>query len=547
MTEIVNNLSETKNKLTQKDKFNLADFSSVSKEFTNVFDKQFVNQFDYNNLFSAQESSGADFMSFAATNYSNNSSVEKDLYEVPSDSAKLGTEFQSAAMSEINGIDYEQQSNIAANSENNTYRHSDTAQDHMSDKAKENIQNNTSHQQEQKVNELKAQEGEKAEQKATVDDANEVTASAVKEEIKTEAKTQSSEEVALKAKVVLDAEVKTDAKPELRAEVKTELKGKDVEIKVQTEQNSDVKEVKEHTKSEVVHQAKAETSAEVKVKSKAIQNQASIERMNVKVETQEVNTEAKAEVKEDVESNKKVIDIVDRVMQKVQSNTSARNDNAANQQAFQNLAQHQNAQTQQTRASNIIAKGQINFDTTLAKANNQNNNVAFGKSVENSVPKQSVERNVVDQVLKQIKGNITKQNSTISMILKPAQLGKVTINILNQKGIMTTEIKAESQQAADALNKNIDELRHTLKEQGVTFENLVVKVDNSAKSENNTQFGFEQQNLKDFEGQNASNSNKNGKSQETSDKADVQSNQEVLAEEKQEQQEDSLGLVDYRV
>lgn len=141
-----------------------------------------------------------------------------------------------------------------------------------------------------------------------------------------------------------------------------------------------------------------------------------------------------------------------------------------------------------------------------------NKNVNFAKTLNNV---QSQEQSVLNQVKDATLKNVSKTGtSSINIILKPESIGKVNVNLISNNGIVSAQFTAESKQAADILNKNIDVLRQNLSEQGVKIAEISVKVHETSNSE-----AFSDN--KNFENNNFDNLKEN-LSQRNSNKADFQ-------------------------
>ncbi|MDD3149399.1 MAG: flagellar hook-length control protein FliK, partial [Candidatus Gastranaerophilales bacterium] len=124
--------------------------------------------------------------------------------------------------------------------------------------------------------------------------------------------------------------------------------------------------------------------------------------------------------------------------------------------------------------------------------------VEFDKVLESKQTAQNSPSNILDQVMKKISGEIGANKSQISMILKPENLGKVDINIISEKGILSAEISAENQQVKDALSKGMETLKQTLEQQGVNVDNITIKVQ-APKETGSQQFDMNNNENKSFE------------------------------------------------
>ena len=75
--------------------------------------------------------------------------------------------------------------------------------------------------------------------------------------------------------------------------------------------------------------------------------------------------------------------------------------------------------------------------------------------------------------------------------LKPNDLGKVTVKISIENGVMNAKFLADSIKVKETLESSLNNLKESLKEQGLQVQNLSVSVD-SGRSQNQN---FEQNNL----------------------------------------------------
>ncbi len=99
-------------------------------------------------------------------------------------------------------------------------------------------------------------------------------------------------------------------------------------------------------------------------------------------------------------------------------------------------------------------------------------------------------------ILNQIHTKVTipqeDQTSKVSIILKPENLGKVTIEIMNTREGVTAKMIAETPQIKEMLDKSIESLKNTIASQGVNVNNISVKVEQAASAQN-TNFGFDEE------------------------------------------------------
>jgi flagellar hook-length control protein FliK len=379
-------------------------------------------------------------------------------------------------------------------------------------------------------------------------------------DIKATTETQTPQ--ATQAAKTLEGKTVTIEKIELQKKVAAEAS----EIKNQVKQ-SDEKVIATKDANE-----KAVSEKAVNAKVEDIKKQAEMERITSNVITQNSDEEApKTSGKSTLDGKTKHFSLntekaaaeaskvktADSTSQRQSSGQSFDQNFGSNSNFSKEFSGQQNQSNESNLTQNLLNNNNIAFDSSLFK-NTISGNMHFNNVLQDTKTTGMVERNITDQVMKQIQGNLSSKDSQLTMILQPEKLGKVTLSIMNEKGALSAEIKTESKEAADALTKNINDLKETLKSQGVTCANLVVKVETPDSSQNQMQFSQQDQhNTQDFSQGNASNSNKNQEAFENKAKKntvsgeynqeqnDIQENQEMPAQ----TQSASIGqgVVDYRV
>ena len=104
------------------------------------------------------------------------------------------------------------------------------------------------------------------------------------------------------------------------------------------------------------------------------------------------------------------------------------------------------------------------------------------------------EQDVLDQVTEKLEVSLFDNKSEMVIKLKPADLGKITVKISIENGVMNAKFLADSIKVKETLESNLNNLKESLKEQGLNVQDLNVSVD-SGRSQNQT---FEQSNLRYF-------------------------------------------------
>ncbi len=85
--------------------------------------------------------------------------------------------------------------------------------------------------------------------------------------------------------------------------------------------------------------------------------------------------------------------------------------------------------------------------------------------------------NIIDQITKKSKIITNKDNSSIQMQLEPEHLGKLTLKVVLERGILSAKFIAENDEVKTAIEENMEELKKNLSEQGINIQSLSVSVD----------------------------------------------------------------------
>ncbi len=132
----------------------------------------------------------------------------------------------------------------------------------------------------------------------------------------------------------------------------------------------------------------------------------------------------------------------------------------------------------------------FNFNTTtFGDLNGHVTKLSLNKAADfNKIMNQKMtqDQQIVNQVKEAASGNLTKGTKSVNIILRPEHLGRVNVNLISNNGVLTAQFTAQNQQAADALNKNIETLKQNLIDQGIKVNDISVKIQETNHSENYT-------------------------------------------------------------
>ena len=122
-------------------------------------------------------------------------------------------------------------------------------------------------------------------------------------------------------------------------------------------------------------------------------------------------------------------------------------------------------QTPQEQAAKVMIQGDVKFEKLQFETT---------KTVEIKPTEVSANK-IIEQISKQLDGMYN--NSKLNMVLNPGTLGKVNLQLVNAKDGLTAQFTVTTQEARDLLLKGISGLKDSLLSQGVSVDNISVKME----------------------------------------------------------------------
>ena len=167
----------------------------------------------------------------------------------------------------------------------------------------------------------------------------------------------------------------------------------------------------------------------------------------------------------------------------------------------QETGYYQGNQQNNKNSNENLLLGEKVLESVVKRSDNQeifsisevNNNT---KVFNASLPKTQALKNintsdVIAQIMEKLKVSVKPDLSEVRILLRPEQLGEVSLKIATQNGIVTAQFIAENQKVKEIIESNFNQLRDMLSEQGVDVGALEVNVSNSDE-EKTTYNMFEQ-------------------------------------------------------
>ncbi len=124
------------------------------------------------------------------------------------------------------------------------------------------------------------------------------------------------------------------------------------------------------------------------------------------------------------------------------------------------------------------------------------------KQVQEEQPKEISKNDILTQINNKIQAQNINGTKKITLQLSPESLGKITIEIMKGKDGLQAKMLTDNFQVKEMLERSVDGLKATLANQGVTVNNVSIKV--ASASESSSEFSFGRDN---FNGENTQEQN----------------------------------------
>lgn len=132
---------------------------------------------------------------------------------------------------------------------------------------------------------------------------------------------------------------------------------------------------------------------------------------------------------------------------------------------------------------------QANFNTILNNVTNVSTVESFG----NELVQIQQMRDIMNQVVEQIKVIIKPDQTSMEMNLNPESLGKVNLVVAQKDGLLTAQFTVQNNVAKEALESQMQTLKENFTNQGVKVDAVEVLVSNSPFSQDNMSEGSKEQ------------------------------------------------------
>lgn len=115
--------------------------------------------------------------------------------------------------------------------------------------------------------------------------------------------------------------------------------------------------------------------------------------------------------------------------------------------------------------------------------------------VESLKPQENVvePKQIVEQVVEQVKVHMSQENTSIQLQLYPEHLGRIQIHVVSKDGVMTARIAAETEQAKQAIENGLASLKETFDQQDLKVDAVEVMVSTTGFERGNEEHNAQEQ------------------------------------------------------
>lgn len=164
-------------------------------------------------------------------------------------------------------------------------------------------------------------------------------------------------------------------------------------------------------------------------------------------------------------------------------------------------------QSRQELSSNEDATPKDNTLPEIRKPNTGSNKNFFENSILQSIneafnkvnevtPTEETQisgRQIIEQIVEQVKVEMNQNTSSLELQLYPEHLGKIQIQIVSKDGVMTARIAAETETARQAIENGLSNLKDAMEQQDLKVDAIEVMVSTTGFGKSDEEQNMEQQ------------------------------------------------------
>lgn len=203
------------------------------------------------------------------------------------------------------------------------------------------------------------------------------------------------------------------------------------------------------------------------------------------------------------------------VLQEFGINADTVNDKKSIRQDSLSNGEKKEAKSEEPEVIKAVAKEAAATKSDLLGAKDTGNKSEFNLAQSNDLANQTVQKDdfvsklqtvattqrvvrneLMKQVVDQAKVFVDENRSEMVMQLKPDSLGKLTLKLVTENGIVAAKFVAENQQVKQVLESNMQTLKDSLEKQGMSVQSVSVSVGQEGSQSSSQREAFERRNSK---------------------------------------------------
>lgn len=87
-------------------------------------------------------------------------------------------------------------------------------------------------------------------------------------------------------------------------------------------------------------------------------------------------------------------------------------------------------------------------------------------------------KQIVSQLIDQIRLNVSQTKTSMELVLNPESLGKIQVMVQSKSGVLTAHLNCENEITKEALESSLQQLKESFEEQGIKVEKVEVTIGN---------------------------------------------------------------------
>lgn len=158
-------------------------------------------------------------------------------------------------------------------------------------------------------------------------------------------------------------------------------------------------------------------------------------------------------------------------------------------------ASESNLMNKETLDLNLASEKDSDINTQLDGYFNNLINLSQNSSINPETTLESIKnfRDIVNQIVEQLKIVINSEQTSMELQLNPESLGKINLSLVSKDGVMTAHFTTQNEVTKEAIESQMQILKDNLNSQGLKVESIEVTVSNFEFGQNSQAFANDNQ------------------------------------------------------